>query len=488
MASRRWSSVAALMAASWMISFLSPAESLAQSRRHYAGDGPNKSSYTDVAVGQMVDALFAPELSNRAPARQVRRQKKTRVRRASLSRNALRGMLVNNPDTSDGRSEFALIDRYGGVLRYVEPVDDIDLEAHVGETVAVRHDTGDILLASQLDFLLSPAANGGVQLAAYEEELIEPGMEEGSIIMPGPEDALYLDAGIDFGGCPRCGGTTCQRRNGCSPGARGILYARGEYLIWWFDGMHIPPLVVEGETDGQQVNFINAVIVYGNQEILDDDRDGFRIRLGMWLDDCGQWAIEGEYFGFDTVSSTFTDGGDGVTPPFVGRPFIDATTGLDAVEDVSFPGIEGFVTVNATSEFRSVGLRLRHNICCVAGSCGNRASCGEGVGGCGSGIGCGSGVCGGGRGTQRIDFLFGLRYTNLDESLIITEDLETIESLSRPILTFCWRIDFTPRINSLAASWVFSGNGNVDAGRWNFCPSWRSATIDKRFASMALPR
>ena len=49
--------------------------------------------------------------------------------------------------------------------------------------------------------------------------------------------------------------------------------------------------------------------------------------------------------------------------------------------------------------------------------------------GCGVGVGgCGSGVCGGGRGTRRVDFLFGLRYTNLDESLIITEDLETIES------------------------------------------------------------
>ncbi|MCH7751270.1 MAG: BBP7 family outer membrane beta-barrel protein [Planctomycetes bacterium] len=429
MASHRWRSVAALIAAFWMIGILSPAESLAQSRRHYAGDGPNKASYTDVAVGQMVDALFAPDLSNKAPARQARRQKKPRFHQPSASRSGLRGTLVNNPDTSDGNSEFALVDRYGGVLRYVEPVDDIDLEAHVGETVAVRHDTGDMLLASQLDFLLSPAANGGVQLAAYEEELIEPGMEEGSIIMPGPEDALYLDAGIDFGGCPRCGGTSCQRRNGCSPGARGILYARAEYLIWWLDGMHIPRLVVEGvaaqnpDPNGPSPIFDEAVIVYGNQEILDDDRDGFRIRLGMWLDDCGQWAVEGDYFGFDTVSSTFTDGGDGVTRPFVGRPFIDATTGLDAVEDVSFPGIEGFVTIVARSNFESAGLRLRHNICCVSGSRG----CGFGVGGCGSGIGCGSGVCGGGRGTQRIDFLFGLRYTNLDESLIITEDLETTD-------------------------------------------------------------
>jgi len=98
---------------------------------------------------------------------------------------------------------------------------------------------------------------------------------------------------------------------------------------------------------------------------------------------------------------------------------------------VSFPGIQGTVTVDASSRFESAGLRLRHNICCVAGggSCGDPVSCGVGMGGCGSGVGgCGSGVFGGRRGTRRIDFIFGLRYTNLDESLIITEDLQTIES------------------------------------------------------------
>jgi hypothetical protein len=113
-----------------------------------------------------------------------------------------------------------------------------------------------------------------------------------------------------------------------------------------------------------------------------------------------------------------------VTSPFVGRPFIDATTGLDAVQDVSFPGIRGTVTVDASSEFESIGLRLRHNICCVAGNsgCGDPVGCGGGIGGCGSG------VCRGGRGTRRIDFLFGVRYANLREHLIITEDLRTTET------------------------------------------------------------
>ena len=435
MAVHRHSSIAALIAALWMTSFLIPGESVAQSRGRYPTDGPNKATHTDVAVGQMVDSLLTPNLTNKAPAKRVRRTQKPRFHQPSAPRNRASGLqatLVNNPDTSDGSPEFALVDRYGGVLRYVEPVDNVDLEKHVGETVAVRRDTGDILLASQLEFSQRPAADGGVQLAAYEEELIVPGVEEGSIIMPESDDALYLDAGIDFGGCPQCGGYGCSRRNGCSPGARGIVYARAEYLVWWAEGMHIPRLVVEGDAvnnpDPNVGGLVlgNAVIVHGNEDLLDRDRNGFRLRLGMWLDDCGKWAVEGDYFGFDTISSTFSDGGDGVTPPFVGRPYIDATTGFDAVQDVSFPGIEGFVTVVAQSDFESAGVRFRHNICCVSGGCGcgDRVGCGGGVGGCGSGIGCGSGVCRGGRGTRRIDFLFGFRYANLEESIVITEDLE----------------------------------------------------------------
>ena len=428
MADHRMNSFAASISAFWIICFLSHPELQAQSRRSYSGDGPNKVTYTDVAVGQMVDSLFAADLPRMASAAKTRKAQQQPVRRAVPRLSVTSGKLVNNPETSDGSPEYALVDRYGGVLRYVEPVDQIDLERYVGETVKVRHDTGDILLASQLDLGSGPTTEGEVQLAAFQEELVDPGPTDAEeVIMPEPDPMYYFDEGegLHFGGCPDCGSYTCVQRHGCSPGARGIVYLQAEYLLWWAQGMEIPPLVVEGDDDGDG-NFVNAVIVYGNEEILDDRRDGYRFRGGLWLDDCGQWAIEGEYFGFDRLRSRFEDGGDGETPPFVGRPFIDATTGFDAVQDVSFPGIQGDVFVNATSEFESAALRIRHNLCCVPGSCGGCGGCGDPVG-CGYGVGCGSGVCRGGKGTRRVDFLFGLRYYRLDEGLVITEDLETIE-------------------------------------------------------------
>lgn len=59
--------------------------------------------------------------------------------------------LVRNDDTSEGLPPFALADQAGVIQRYVEPVPSIDLNSYVGAIVAVRHDTGSTLLASQLE-------------------------------------------------------------------------------------------------------------------------------------------------------------------------------------------------------------------------------------------------------------------------------------------------------------------------------------------------
>jgi hypothetical protein len=433
MALQQLRAVATLVVAPAILWFLGLLEAAAQSGSPYMGDGPNLITHTDMAAGQMVDSLFTPGMQKAPPKFKPPGKKPLPAPGPVVSRIPIKGKLVRNPDTADGSSQFALVDRYGGVLRYVEPVDGIDLDAHVGQWAKVHHDTGDILLASQIDLSTAAAPDGKVQLADFEEELTEPGQAgEESIITPVPEGGLYeegpiysegqpyMDMGVEYGDYPQCGSMICPQPGGCSPCARGILYVRAEYLLWWFDGFDTPPLVVEGDADDG--DFVDAVVVYGNERILDGDRSGFRLVAGLWLDDCGVLGIEGDYFGFDTETEQFTDGGDGETPPFVGRPFIDATTGFDAVQDVSFPGIMGTVIVDSSSRFESAGLRLRHNICCATGGgCG----CGDPVG-CGGGVGCGSGVCGGCC-TQHADVLVGFRYARLDERLVITEDLETIE-------------------------------------------------------------
>jgi hypothetical protein len=64
--------------------------------------------------------------------------------------------LVMNPDPIPGAPPFALTDQAGAIQRYVEPVPGIDLSLYIDQVVVVRHDTGRILLASQLELPPQP--------------------------------------------------------------------------------------------------------------------------------------------------------------------------------------------------------------------------------------------------------------------------------------------------------------------------------------------
>jgi hypothetical protein len=481
-------------------SFRSPSAQIQAARRssQRAGDGPNQPGEADAAARNLVDGLFtakAPEDPlDRAATRAMGVKSPQSARRPAWS-----GRLVRNPRTKDGNPPYALVDQYGGVRRYVEPTPQVDLERYVGRTVTVVRDTGGTLLATQLNLpratpqRVAAGAPGrsGVRLAAAEEATpgkIEPipaaggapaeVLPEGSVaemgssapdapVMEGegpmmmesgqpmmvdesgqPIPAPYggadldLDSTIDFGGCPTCGDQICGGQGcalgGCGFGSRPIWYVRGEYLLWWFEGMETPPLVVRGEVNdnGTPTNatddfFDNAFTVYGGNRILEDPRNGYRVSIGYWLDDYGKYAVEGDYVGFSRLSESFTDGGDGTTP-IVGRPFIDATTGLPAVEDVSFPGISGTVTVDSSSRFQMAGIRLRKNLCCVSScdaGCGDCVTCGSGVGGCdgcdGTLVGC-KWLPWFQGGTRHVDVTYGVRWAQLDEQLFVREQLTTI--------------------------------------------------------------
>jgi hypothetical protein len=59
--------------------------------------------------------------------------------------------LVRTPDDAQGVPPYALADQTGTIQRYVEPMPGIDLDSYLNQIVTVRHDTGETLLASQLE-------------------------------------------------------------------------------------------------------------------------------------------------------------------------------------------------------------------------------------------------------------------------------------------------------------------------------------------------
>lgn len=460
----------AALAAAYLVLALPPlstSQLQAQQTRH--------ANAADAAAGKVIDAIFEPQ----APASLVPRNAPRQAPIPNPRRSNLRAKLVRNKETSDGTPPFALVDRYGGILRYVEPVERVNLNQYVGNVVGVKFDTGDTLLASQLLLPQLGATNkSGVQLAAFQEQipageangetLLEPTPAEPSDMTAEMPETYSFDGGafeegspvylgedgIDFGECPHCGEYGCTLHHGYGGG--GVwrpdrAYLRGEYLLWWLRGMNTPPLVTEGNPNAANPvdrrfailpnpgvgDHPDTVILYGGNPILEDARSGFRITLGSWIDDERRQAWEGDYLFLGTEEETFSAGGVN-NSRVISRPYFELVpftldgedmvflTPREAAEAVSNDLIDGDVTVNARSEFQGAGIRLRHNLCrcgCADPSCGDCVGCGSLLDcGCGP-IGCGSG-CGFGCGERRyVDFLLGVRWYQLRERLQITENL-----------------------------------------------------------------
>lgn len=435
----------------------------------------------DRVAARAVDSLFEPN----APAGFVPNSTVQQPPRRGVKRPSLQAKLVRNSKAKDGAPSYALVDKYGGILRYVEPVEKVKLEPYVGRVVGVRHDTGDTLLASQLIFpaltrsnttVARSQASTGVQQAAFQEPipageaagetLLEPtpadepeaaeGTVESGETYEFQGDEVYMgegapmyEEGMEFGGCPDCESGTCSlhvghgyRQHGVQSAPRSRAYLHGEYLLWWFDGMNVPPLVTTsnaqdggvlpnpGANDNQ-----STVILYGDDPILEDPRSGFRVLLGVWLDDCNKQAIEGDYLFLGELEETYSASGVNGNP-IISRPFFDffppgGGVPQENAQEVSSADLDGTVTVDSTSSFQGAGIRLRHNLCrsgCADIGCGSCVDCGMGID-CGLGVGCGNGIgCGCGVGCcgdyRYVDVLAGFRWYQLDETLQIREDLE----------------------------------------------------------------
>jgi hypothetical protein len=154
--------------------------------------------------------------------------------------------LVKTPEDEAGQPPYALTDQAGTIQRYVEPVPGIDLEPYVNQIVVVKHDTGETLLASQLDlpsssllpmvgegFGRAVAGTGGlasdnsrrlddrVQQAEFVDnddttvELIEDGeaRPQESVMASGPTippDAVYPDGTPVYPASPMAAGMPMQ--------------------------------------------------------------------------------------------------------------------------------------------------------------------------------------------------------------------------------------------------------------------------------------
>ena len=419
--------------------------------------------------------------------------------RADSSRQ--QAILIRNPNTSDGTPEFALADQFGQVQRYVEPSPGIDLVGYVGERVTVQSDTGTTLLASQLGL---PGLASEPSIDVVQAQHQAPVAPAPKATVPQHRTAQVAPVVVDqYGmatspapcGCPNCspnacnvpavGGfitpyDSCSGCQTCTPyyttpdtsyavsccrGSRGRFYGSAEYLLWWFDGMHTPPLVTGSPagTPQAQAGVLgqpNTQILFGNGEILGGSRDGLRLSAGWWFNDYQDIAIEGDIFFFKTESVGFRATGVGGSP-ILARPFFNMVP-IDGVGDVlppaedaelvSFPGVvDGTVSVDTRSEFNGAGLRLRAAVCCkeIGGGCNTCNACGPAVGP---------------SSVSRIDVIGGYRYLSLDERILIREDLTSLITASPGTFDIYDRFDTSNEFHGFDLGFIWEW----ESAKWSF--------------------
>ena len=178
------------------------------------------------------------------------------------------------------------------------------------------------------------------------------------------------------------------------------LWVRSEYLLWWTQGSHLPPLVTTSSagTDISEAGVLGqstTSILFGNGTVNTDATSGMRILFGYWFDDCQSLGVEASYVGLGRETARFAASSPSTS--IIARPFYDTQFSTQSAMLAAFPDyLEGTVDCNLTSEFQAIEVLLRRNM-----FRGNR---------------------------NRLDLLLGWRFARLDESLRINQYSEWPEA------------------------------------------------------------
>lgn len=141
--------------------------------------------------------------------------------------------------------------------------------------------------------------------------------------------------------------------------------------MWYPSGMQTPELVTTSTANTARTNtgvlgLPTTSVLYGGDEIMTDDRSGFRIRFGWWLAAFPNWGVEGEYTGLEEETESFFAASTGT--PTLARPFFNALDGREDAELIAFPSvINGNIAVDTTSKFEGAAVRFRRQMCCTTG-------------------------------------------------------------------------------------------------------------------------
>jgi hypothetical protein len=151
------------------------------------------------------------------------------------------------------------------------------------------------------------------------------------------------------------------------PGVHEWLWLRGDYLVGWLRGAHLPPLVTTSPPGTPQssagvLNVPGTTTLFGDSKVNDGARSGFRMDMGTWLDTERIYGFELGFFWLAGISTPFAQTSNG--NPILARPFVDTLANTQNSLLIAFPGVSNG-TINAdvaTHYLVSVHADLSENI------------------------------------------------------------------------------------------------------------------------------
>src|SRR5579871_6184734 len=165
---------------------------------------------------------------------------------------------------------------------------------------------------------------------------------------------------------PACCKELCMpEKTVCGP--EGRVWASAEYLLWWFEGNHVPPLVTTSPAASSGIlGAPGTTVLFGDRSVEDEAHSGGRFTLGFWLNECQTIGVEAGYLFLGSHSTEFTAGGSGLpVSPVIARPIVNGITGAETAELVSFPGAAaGNIHLLSSSRLEGTGISGVANICC----------------------------------------------------------------------------------------------------------------------------
>jgi hypothetical protein len=180
------------------------------------------------------------------------------------------------------------------------------------------------------------------------------------------------------------------------------LWVQNDFLLWWTEGSRVPALLTTSpagtpQTQAGVLGQPGTSILFGNQLLNEDTRYGGRVTFGYWFDQCNDIGFQASYLGLGGDAQQFQATSNGT--PILARPFFDVDSGKATSNLVAFPGVdEGTFAATSTSTFQTVDLLMRRAVC---------RSCG-----------------------YSLDLVAGYRFARLDDSLLLTDNLNATSELA----------------------------------------------------------